>query len=147
MKTCFKCGETKPLWSFYVHPAMADGHLNKCKVCCKNEEKIRRRTPKFRERMRAYDKARFQMPERKAQALEAQRQRQKNHPEKNRAHCALRRAVENHPLLFPRQACEICGAPAQAHHEDYSKPLAVRWLCFKHHREIEHNQIVGPIRT
>jgi hypothetical protein len=33
-----------------------------------------------------------------------------------------------------RQPCERCGDPkADAHHEDYSKPLDVRWLCRKHH--------------
>ena len=35
-----------------------------------------------------------------------------------------------------RQPCEVCGAqPAEAHHEDYSKPLDVEWLCPTHHRE------------
>jgi len=42
-----------------------------------------------------------------------------------------------------RQPCEVCQAPeAQAHHADYSKPLEVRWLCFRHHRELEHKQVV-----
>ena len=35
-----------------------------------------------------------------------------------------------------RQPCEVCGnAKAQAHHDDYGKPLDVRWLCTTHHAE------------
>lgn len=34
-----------------------------------------------------------------------------------------------------RQSCEQCGhAKAQAHHDDYAKPLEVRWLCVSCHR-------------
>jgi len=33
-----------------------------------------------------------------------------------------------------RKPCENCGDPvAQMHHEDYDKPLEVRWLCRKCH--------------
>ncbi len=46
-------------------------------------------------------------------------------------------------ILIP-EPCEICGEfgqmkdgrrKVQAHHDDYSKPLEVRWLCQKHHHE------------
>lgn len=35
-----------------------------------------------------------------------------------------------------RLSCEICGdKKSEGHHEDYSLPLKVRWLCRKHHGE------------
>lgn len=41
-----------------------------------------------------------------------------------------------------QQPCELCGIPqTQAHHDDYSQPLKVRWLCEKHHRA-EHGKTV-----
>lgn len=35
MKKCIICGQMKPLESYYTYKEMADGHLNKCKECCK----------------------------------------------------------------------------------------------------------------
>lgn len=35
--------------------------------------------------------------------------------------------------LLQEKPCEVCGEKAEKHHEDYSKPLQVRWLCRKHH--------------
>lgn len=59
-----------------------------------------------------------------------------NKSEKGRAAQQLRDAVRQGKIK--RQPCEICQEPeAQGHHFDYSKPLEVRWLCPKHHRE-EH---------
>jgi hypothetical protein len=42
-----------------------------------------------------------------------------------------------------RGRCEVCGLPdAEGHHDDYTKPLQVRWLCREHHRE-HHGHIVA----
>lgn len=45
-----------------------------------------------------------------------------------------------------RGACESCGRKrgAEAHHDDYSRPLDVRWLCRKCHRAW-HRQHGVPI--
>ena len=48
-------------------------------------------------------------------------------------------------ILIP-QPCEVCGTTnrIQAHHENYSKPLEVRWLCSLHHRR-RHKEIGAPL--
>jgi hypothetical protein len=35
--------------------------------------------------------------------------------------------------------CEVCGTTnnLHAHHEDYSKPLDVNWLCALHHHRLK----------
>ena len=36
--------------------------------------------------------------------------------------------------IIVKQPCEVCGKlKVDAHHDDYSKPTEVRWLCRKHH--------------
>lgn len=39
------------------------------------------------------------------------------------------------------QPCEACGArKVEMHHDDYTKPLVVRWLCRDHHLRHHHNE-------
>lgn len=38
--------------------------------------------------------------------------------------------------LITKKNCEVCGSEeSQMHHDDYNKPLEVRWLCKKCHTE------------
>jgi len=49
-------------------------------------------------------------------------------------HKKVARAIVAGKLI--RLPCEICHDPnSEAHHEDYTKPLEVQWLCGDHHRE------------
>lgn len=55
-------------------------------------------------------------------------------PEKGRANALLATAVRNGKVK--KLPCEVCGnIRSVGHHEDYSEPLAVVWLCYKHHRQ------------
>lgn len=59
---------------------------------------------------------------------------QVKNPEKRAAHKAVEWALKRGALV--RGCCVRCGAEkAQAHHDDYSKPLEVMWLCRARHVE------------
>lgn len=136
MKTCSDCHIYKPESDFYQN----HGYLQPyCKTCSKARTKAYRLTPEGRLTGRKTNHKRYLKnksdPEwRKRQDLRHRRW-MKRHPEKPRAHNTLCRAVK-HGLIIP-QPCEMCGhSPVEAHHDDYSKPLQVRWLCNAHHRAI-----------
>ena len=68
----------------------------------------------------------------RAQRTAAYRSR---YPERRIAHQAVQTALRNKSLV--RAQCEVCGIDnTEAHHDDYSKVLNVRWLCHKHHMEL-----------
>lgn len=150
MKKCFKCGIEKPLTEFYKHLGMADGHLGKCKECTKkdaiNRYNVLIGDPNWYIKERTRGREKFhrlykhnhskETPEQSKKRLQNFR---KNHPEKNRAVGILNNAVRDKKIS--KLPCEVCGEiKVQAHHEDYSKPLDVNWLCIKHHNE-RHVQI------
>jgi hypothetical protein len=178
-KPCFKCGETKSLDDFYVHPRMADGYLNKCKACTKRD--VAARAKREPEKLREYEARRYLSPARKkaigaardvakkrdpVRFAEYQRSYYERHarrlriqkkqepakkatgnarydaanPEKRKAHRLVKAALASGELR--REGCEGCKSTVliHAHHDDYAKPLVVRWLCPKchgrHHRKI-----------
>lgn len=53
---------------------------------------------------------------------------------KQSARRSVRNEIEAGRMI--RMPCEVCGHfPTDGHHDDYSRPLSVRWLCRLHHRE------------
>lgn len=65
------------------------------------------------------------------------RQRGRDNPEKEKARGIVGRAVRAGRLI--RGECEIgegCWGRIEAHHDDYAKPLEVRWLCQRHHEAL-----------
>lgn len=133
MKRCFKCGKEKQLSEFYRHSMMADGHLNKCKTCTKSDV---RRHRSENESVRAYDRQRYAENSQRRKSVQkiAADWRVKN-PDRYRAQNKVNNAIRDGKLK--KQSCEVCGDKnVHAHHDDYSKPLEVRWLCpLHHHRE------------
>lgn len=146
-KVCFKCGCIKPYTDFYKHTKMADGYLGKCKECTKADaQKNYRGNIDY---YKTYDKGRSKLPHRVKAAkvyvatpkgrLVAGAAKKKwidCNPLKRAAHKIYRKWKKNNLRVLP-SACENCdkeGTRLNAHHDDYSKPLLVRYLCGKCHR-------------
>jgi hypothetical protein len=127
-KHCPKCNTTKPVDGFARNRSTKDGRSCWCKACMKaaiqkwnaaNPEKMKAAGTRWRGRNRA---------ERAA----ATRKYLAANPHIRSAHNAVLQAVRRGKLV--KQPCEVCGLRADAHHDDYAKPLDVRWLCPSHHQ-------------
>ena len=68
----------------------------------------------------------------------------KKHPEKMAARILLNSHVKCGKVIKP-EACEMCHEKKkiEAHHEDYSKPLEVQWVCKGCHTMIHWNTYKG----
>ena len=155
-KNCRQCKQDVRLADYYRMPKMADGLMAICKSCHKGN--VRDNYLRNREHFREYERGRANLPHRvagrqayaatpegRASGNKAKRAYLDRNPAKRAAHIATGNAIRDGKLT--RQPCEVCGARAQAHHDDYSKPLDVRWLCTTHHADWhKHNTPVCPVQ-
>lgn len=112
--------------------------MQPCKVCYR--ARVRKHYRDAIDKYRAYERKRFQDPARKAYVLDVQRRRRAKYPGKNKARQWVANAIRDGRIA--KLPCAVCGdRKSQAHHDDYRKPQAVRWLCFKHHREVHGQQV------
>jgi ribosomal protein S27AE len=146
-KPCRECGVTKPLDQYYKHKAMADGYLNKCIECVKS--RVKKHREENIDRIREYDAKRANWPRRIAARKEyakteagklalkkARESYMQKFPIKRAAHIIFRNAVRD-KRVEKQDICSECGSNTnvEGHHDDYTKPLDVRWLCKMCHTE------------
>jgi len=115
-KVCRDCGERKGVSSFYVKERRkyAIRYFSRCKPCY----------------------YRWVYGRDRAGGLKWHGENQKN----GRVRQMLRGAIAKGDVIKPRR-CERCGRFAgprklRGHHDDYEKPLSVRWLCVACHKLI-----------
>jgi hypothetical protein len=145
MKVCRECQQEKPLDHFYKHEKMKDGHLNKCIQCVK--DRVSKHRAENLEKIREYDRLRGTLQHRrdlvkkyslteqgkaiKKKSIDAYKKRW---PMKYAAHVITRNAIRD-GILTRAESCEVCESTDRidGHHDDYTKPLEIRWLCRKCH--------------
>ena len=146
-KVCFKCNVLKPLSDFYKHKQMGDGHLNKCKSCTKkdvhnyredNLEKIReydRNRPNHEERLKR-NKEYAKTEKGKEVSAKGLKNYRRKHVDRHRAKALFWYALRDGKVIRPDR-CQHCNVECvpQGHHNDYSKPLDVVWVCVPCHTE------------
>ncbi len=116
---CYRCKTDQPLEEMVFvnnrpsHTCLACNRKRVATWKKKNPEKVVRRTVRYGQR----------------------------YPEKRRAVDHIRRAVKNGTICYPL-TCSECDASGKihAHHEDYSKPHEVIFLCPKCHSKKHHKR-------
>ena len=120
MSKCKICDEDKPLTSYY------SSNKSTCKECVK----ARARSSRWAniDQVRLYDRERGNR-----QSPEYLKNYRGENPKKYKATNMVNNAIRDKKLFS--EPC-FCGEEKTvAHHDDYDKPLNVRWLCQAHHKQ------------
>lgn len=130
---------------FHKNAAQPDGLQTHCKPCRKEYQSRWDKTEKGKQVYRRYRQSSsakaireeyFSSDHGKSVKRRLTKKYREEHPEKYAAHNAVAVAVRSSVLM--KSPCEACGSEVrvEAHHDDYSKPLDVRWLCHMCHTRI-----------
>lgn len=149
MLTCTICGVARSESDYY----------GSCRATCKDCYRARARAYRAAnlERIKDYDRNRpnratrnelnkenYRLSmgdeEKKRKDRERKNKWRRRNAEKQQAHSMTNYAIATGKLV--PQACASCGFAfaVEAHHEDYSKPLSITWLCKPCHGE-RHREI------
>ena len=137
-KICRICERQLPETEFYKG-------LRQCKSCYKT--KVKKYRSDNIEKVREYDRSRGNLkhrvdarkmyaktPEGKAAHYKANKAYLSRDKRRMKCRNAISKALMRGKMV--RQGCENCGHNiAEAHHDNYDKPLDVRWLCQPCHKQ------------
>jgi hypothetical protein len=120
MKQCTVCHKDRDEADFPPKSGRPGGRANYCRACDRGWERIRYAKNRDKHRARAKEKNKIN-----GHLIQAKRD-----PFKRRASVAINNAVSQGRMIKPT-ACQGCGWTGRlhGHHEDYSKPFEVEWLC------------------
>ena len=131
-KRCSRCGELKSKFEFQRECSNRDGLLNYCGEC--NNRLVRERRKFEPERFRATRRASWQRNKHKTV-----------YNEKRKAKARVQEALLSGRLT--KKSCVYCGnLKTDGHHDDYSKPLDVRWLCRACHAKLHRDRRIERCR-
>lgn len=121
-KMCTKCNRELPLTEFHKDNREGRNYYSSCREC---KAKYRRRN---KNRLLS---TQYKRRERKREDLSPKRKAW------NKVYYALKTDKITKPNV-----CQICGKAEniQAHHDDYSKPLDVTWVCQYCHVELDNQR-------
>ena len=155
IRTCTKCNQTKSLSEFPTYTTRA-GNLSKrhyCTECRKAKEqkwshdgyqRLITETPnKYREKVAANTKKIRQNYQSRYKQRKAEYNRTLRPKQMVNSYHKVRNAIKSGKLVRPTN-CSNCNKEGriEAHHDDYTKPLEIRWLCrschSEHHRKYPH---------
>lgn len=130
LSRCPKCGGEP-----HLTPSKIARRDYSCRACLR--ERNRRFKSKNHERVSEYNKqwkAAHPDAVKRYQATRPSRWIEPD-PVKVKARAMVATRLRSGKIL--RRPCERCAsAKTQAHHDDYSRPLDIRWLCAKCHRAV-----------
>jgi len=154
-KQCYCCNIEKDISDFHKRKLSRDGRATWCKLCAKKHQQEYHRQNKSKstayakeyrlnnyERLIKYDRLRSKTIKRKQLHKECDNRYRKIHLLKYKAITAAGNAIRDKKLV-KKTHCERCGKKTRLHkhHEDYSRPLQIVWLCqpchILRHKEIQ----------
>ena len=138
MKTCNTCQQEKPLEDFPPSKQNKDGRITKCRVCTRKSANERRKKNLLKRRIQNLNWSK--KPSSKLTLKKSKTRWRINNKHKIEAHRIVWKMLQSGRLF--RLPCCMCGEEKNtvAHHDDYEKPLEVKWLCHLCHIKIHRNK-------